>query len=194
MDCKFTSVPAILEIPEVRERVSPLSVEEYHRLDEFNEKGRRTELIRGIIIQKMSKSPLHSTLSKRLYDKIAPLLPEGYLVRREDPITMADSEPEPDISIVRGKESDFTAVHPTTAELVVEVAVSSAKLDRENASLYAEAGVKEYWIVLGPERQIEIRSEIQSSQYKKMRIVESHETIECGSIPGLRISLPDIFG
>jgi|GEM_PF-1784418 len=40
---------AILEIPEVRQRVSPLSVEEYHRLDEFNENGRRTELIRGIV-------------------------------------------------------------------------------------------------------------------------------------------------
>jgi len=40
---------AILELPEVRQRVSPLSVEEYHRLDEFNEHGRRTELIRGIV-------------------------------------------------------------------------------------------------------------------------------------------------
>jgi len=50
---------AILELPEVRERVSPLSVEEYHRLGEYNEHGRRTDLIRGIIIQKMSKTPLH---------------------------------------------------------------------------------------------------------------------------------------
>jgi len=41
---------AILEIPEVRQRVSRLSVEEYHRLDEFNNNGRRTELIRGIVI------------------------------------------------------------------------------------------------------------------------------------------------
>ena len=59
---------AILEIPEVRQRVSTLSVEEYHRLDEFNEHGRRTELIRGIVIEKMSKSPLHAFLTKRLYD------------------------------------------------------------------------------------------------------------------------------
>ena len=41
---------SILEIPEVRQRVSQLSVEEYHRLDEFNINGRRTELIRGIVI------------------------------------------------------------------------------------------------------------------------------------------------
>ena len=44
---------AILEIPEVRQRVSPFSVSEYHRLDERNENGRRTELIRGIVIEKI---------------------------------------------------------------------------------------------------------------------------------------------
>src|SRR5256885_12901615 len=66
----------ILEIPEVRQRVSPLSVEEYHRLDEFNEHGKRTELIRGVVIEKMSKSPLHSALGKRLYDLIAQTLPK----------------------------------------------------------------------------------------------------------------------
>ncbi len=149
-------MPAILEIPEVRQRVSPLTVEEYHRLDEFNEHGRRTELIRGIVIQKMSKSPLRSSLAKRLYDLIAPLLPKGLVVRREDPIILADSEPEPDTTVVRGSPADFFKAHPTSAELVIEVAVSSPALDRENASLYAEAGGTEYWIVLANDRQVEV--------------------------------------
>src|SRR5688500_10392559 len=130
---------AILEIPGVRERISRLSVEEYHRLDEFNENGRRTELIRGIVIEKMSKSPLHSALAKRLYDLISRILPPQCVIRREDPLTFADSEPEPDVAVVEGKESDFFNAHPSTAKLVIEVAVSSAALDRENASLYAEA-------------------------------------------------------
>jgi Uma2 family endonuclease len=78
------------------------------------------------------------------------------VVRREDPLTLKDSEPEPDIAVVRGSESEFFHAHPTTAELVIEVAVSSPVLDREAASLYAEAGVKEYWIVLGTTRQIEV--------------------------------------
>jgi hypothetical protein len=56
---------AILEIPEVRQRVSPLSVAEYHRLAEFNDNGRRTELIRGIVIEKSSKAllPVRSALA-----------------------------------------------------------------------------------------------------------------------------------
>ena len=57
---------ALLELPEVRERLSRLSVEEYHRLDEFNEHGRRTELIRGFIIEKMSK-PGEGAYAERLF-------------------------------------------------------------------------------------------------------------------------------
>ncbi|MBM3841130.1 MAG: Uma2 family endonuclease [Verrucomicrobia bacterium] len=149
------TMTAILEIPEVRRRVSPLTVEEYHRLDEFNEHGRRTELIRGVVIEKMAKSPLQTALSKQLCDLIAARLPSGFLVRHDAPITLADSEPEPDISVVRGTLADFVQAHPRTAELVIEVAVSSVALDRENASLYAEAGVKEYWIVLGDVESID---------------------------------------
>jgi hypothetical protein len=131
---------AILELAEVRERVSPLSVEEYyHRLGEHNDHGKRTELIRGIIIEKMSKSPRHNALSTQLYKRILAALPDGYTARKEEPLTFVDSEPEPDISVLRGQDSDFSSSHPESAELVVEIAVSSAALDREIASLYAEA-------------------------------------------------------
>src|SRR5262245_36184242 len=178
---------AILEIPEVRQRVSPLSVEEYHRLDEFNDNGRRTELIRGIVIEKMSKSPLHSSLVKRLYDTINPILPPGFGLRREDPLTLADSEPEPDIAIVRGVSKYFFRAHPTTAELVIEVAVSSPTLDRENASLYAEAGVKEYWIVLGAQQQVEVYLRPENGHYQEMRVPGPGDILECASVPTVRI-------
>ena len=186
-------MPAILEIPEVRERVSALSVEEYHRLDEFNEKGRRTELIRGIVIEKMSKSPLHSFIAKRLYDRITAALPKGWVVRREDPITLSDSEPEPDIAVVRGAEADFFKAHPTTAALVVEVAVSSPSLDRENASLYAEAGVTEYWIVLAQERRVEVYRRPTDGRYQEKVLFGPSDIIECASAPAVRIALADLF-
>src|SRR6266446_6316289 len=179
-------MPAILEIPEVRQRVSPLTVEEYHRLDEFNENGRRTEMVRGIVIQKMSKSPLHCFLAKRLYDLIALLLPKGLTIRREDPITLSDSEPEPDVTVVRGSETDFAKSHPSTAALVIEVAVSSVALDRENASLYAEAGVGEYWIVLARERQVELCRQPKNGLYVERRLASYEEVLECNTVPGLR--------
>jgi Uma2 family endonuclease len=185
---------AILELPEVRRRVSPLSVEAYHRLGEFNDRRRRTELIRGIVIEKMSKSPLHAALAKRLYDLISRLLPRGLLVRREDPLAFADSEPEPDIAIVRGTEAEFFHVHPTTADLVIEVAVSSPALDRENASLYAEAGVKEYWIVLASEGRIEAYRRPENGRYQEMRVVNVGETIQCEGVAGVSLRVSDLFG
>jgi Uma2 family endonuclease len=183
----------ILELSEVRRRVSPISVADYHRLGELNTRGRRTELIRGIVIEKMSKSPLHAAIAKRLYDLIARILPRGFVVRREDPITLADSEPEPDIAVVTGNERQFFEAHPTTAELVVEVAVSSPALDRENASLYAEAGVKEYWIVLAGEKQIEVYRRSEQGRYQEKRIAGPGDLIECASVPALRIQVSDLF-
>jgi Uma2 family endonuclease len=184
---------AILEIPEVRQRVSRLTVEEYHRLNEFNDNGRRTELIRGIVIEKMSKSPLHASIAKRLYDMIARMLPKGFVVRREDPITLADSEPEPDVAVVCGDEKDFFQAHPTSAELVIEVAVSSPTLDRENATLYAEAGVKEYWIVLGPERRVEVYRQPEGGRYRESLQFGADETLQCAGLPAVRIRVSDLF-
>jgi Uma2 family endonuclease len=186
-------VAAILDIPDVRQRLSPFSVEEYHRLDEFNEHGRRSELIRGYVIEKISKSPLHRTISSLLYKLLAAQVPPGYAVWKEEPLTLADSEPEPDISVTRGTETDFSRSHPSTAELVVEVAVSSPALDRENTSLYAEAGVKTYWTILGSERLVEVYSNPQGGRYRDKRVVGVKEILSCDSIPGVQVPVADLF-
>ncbi len=185
---------AILEIPEVRQRISPLSVDEYHRLDEFNKHGRRTELIRGVVIGKMSKSPLHCFIAKLLYDTISRLVPHGLVVRREDPITLAASEPEPDIAVVEGDSEAFFESHPATAELVIEVAVSSPRLDRENASLYADAKVKEYWIVLGEERRVEVYRAPKAGRYQEVYTLAPGDVLECLGIPSIRIPVSQLFG
>src|ERR1043166_4317299 len=102
-------MPELLDIPEVRDRISRFSVEEYHQLAEFNGNGRRTELIRGLIIEKMSKSPLHRLVCSRLYKFLLKVLPPGYSVWKEEPLGLRDSEPEPDIAVTRGEEQDFVS-------------------------------------------------------------------------------------
>jgi Uma2 family endonuclease len=186
-------MPAILELPEVRQRVSPLSVEEYHRLGEFTGRGKRTELIRGLVIEKKSKSPLHRTLVTLLYRFFIAHLPAGFMVWQEQPLTLADSEPEPDITVTRGGERDFREKHPTTAELVIEIAISSPTLDRANASLYAEAGVKEYWIVLGQESRVEIYRRPESGRYQESVVLGAEDTLECHSVPGVSLPLAGLF-
>lgn len=188
----MSAASEMLEIPEVRARLSPISVEQYHQFPEFNANGRRTELIRGMVIEKVSKSPLHCRIAKALYDRLLQAIPIGFSVRKDDPLTLADSEPEPDLAIVRGDERDFASRHPSTAALVIEVAVTSAAADRSMAAVYAEAGVEEYWIVLPVERRVEVHRGAEGGIYLERVIVED-DTLECANIPGVRIRFADLF-
>ena len=184
---------AILEIPEVRQRVHRWSVEKYERYVEQGGFAKNHELIRGFVIKKMPKSPLHLSISKRLYDFFLIRIPASFSVRQEGPLRLTDSEPEPDVAIVRGESDDFFQQHPTTAVLVIEVAVTSAALDRENASLYAEACVGEYWIVLPRERQIEVYRRPEAGVYRDMQTIREG-LLECAGVPGVSVVLGELFG
>src|SRR5688500_508986 len=98
---------ALLELPEVRRQVSPVSVAEYHTIGELNANGRRTELIRGIIIEKMPKSPLHRFFTEQLREIIGTQITAPNLIFSQEPLTTPHSEPEPDIMVVRGRAQDF---------------------------------------------------------------------------------------
>jgi Uma2 family endonuclease len=104
-----------------------------------------------------------------------------------------DSEPEPDLSLVRGSRRDFVEHHPGTAALVVEIAVSSTADDRALASLYAEAGVEEYWIVLPVERRIEIYRQPQNGAYLDCLSVTGDSALACGILPAIHIRLSELF-
>ncbi|NQX00982.1 Uma2 family endonuclease [bacterium] len=183
----------MLEIPEVRARVSPITVAQYQQFPEFNENGRRTELIHGVVIEKMSKSPLHSSIASALYDRIHPQVPPGFWLRKEEPLTLRDSQPEPDLSLVRGHRTNFAVSHPTTAALVIEIAVTSAAEDRTLASLYAAAGVEEYWIVLPLDRTVEVYRNPVNGIYLDSAVVEWEAMLECASFPAIRIRLAEVF-
>ena len=123
--------------------------EEYYRLAEIGFfQGERVELIEGEIVKMSPISPLHGEVLTLLAERLWQLFGEGYRVRVQLPLSLGDSEPEPDIAVVPGKAGDYVHAHPTTALLVVEVAQTSLEYDREvKAPLYARAGIPEYWIV-----------------------------------------------
>ena len=175
---------SVLDQPALRARVSRFSVEEYHRL---GENGRGTELIRGIIIEKRSKSSLHGTIASTLQALLMPAIPEGFCWRREEPLSLSDSEPEPDFAIVSGGREDYLRAHPRTAALVLEVAVTSPDADRALAEIYAGAEVAEYWVVLPNERPVEVLRRPENGRYREMRSYGSSEGIECESRAGCAI-------
>src|SRR5881394_3125307 len=129
----------LLDLPEVRERMHLKSVEEYHRAGETGVLSEDVELLRGIIVTKMPKSPLHELVANKLVTVLLTQLPKEFKVRREGPLTLRASEPEPDISVVKGEWDDWEKRHPSTAHLLIEVAVTTEALDEGKAEIYAEA-------------------------------------------------------
>jgi Uma2 family endonuclease len=190
----MSAASTILEIPEMRARVSPVAVAQYQQFPEFNENGRRTELIRGVIIEKISKSPLHSSIARRLFKMLQTSLPAEFTLLRKDPLVFADSVPEPDLAIVRGDEQTFSNQHPTTAALVIEIAVSSIAEDRSLTTLYAEAGVEEYWIVQPVEHRVEIYRRPERGAYLDRITVDGTAILQCVSLPFVRVNLDELFG
>lgn len=183
----------ILDLPAVRRRVAPISVETYHTWSEQGRVDQRTELLRGVIVEKMTKSPLHVMIVNRLCEFVAAAAGPGLFVRKEDPLTLADSEPEPDIAVVVGRPDDYRTAHPSTALLVAEIAVSSEDVDREKIAIYAEAGVAEFWLVLPDSATIEAYTGPQGSAYRECRRVARGEVLVATTMPGLRVSVDALF-
>ncbi len=182
----------LLTKPGFQKRALPLSVKVWHDMIEKGLAPKRAELIRGVIVEKMSKSSIHVFVLDSLIDFLKARLAGVYWVRQEAPLTLADSEPEPDISVVdlnlRG-----LAYHPSTARLVVEVAVTTLEEDREMASIYAEAGVQEFWIVNAKAQNIEVYRQPTTSGYLETEILSPGQTLKCSSLAGVEIEVGQLF-
>jgi Uma2 family endonuclease len=165
----------------------------YRALGEAGLIPKNTELLYGFVYTKMSKSPYHTFLIMRLLRLLGLVLPANWLARSEQPLHCQDSEPEPDISVVRGTEGDFLDDHPHTAELVIEVSVTSHDFDRSKLRAYALAGVKECWLVLAPEKQVEIYRQPEAGQYLEHQKHGPGGTLTSSSLPGLTITLEALF-
>src|SRR2546423_8171797 len=174
-------------------QVWPLSVKAYHALGEMDLIPEQTELLYGQVFHKMSKSPLHSFLALRLLRLLQSLVPAGYLCRPEQPITCQDSEPEPDLAVVRGLEEDFRQEHPRTAELVIEVCVTSHDYDRSKLRAYAGAGVKECWFVLAQANQIEVHRQPAADQFAERAVLGLGGRLTSSAVPEIALELDDLF-
>ncbi len=187
-------MPCPLEFPPFRERLTPLSVEAYHILGDRGLLPEKTELLDGVVVETMPKSPLHNHLVRCLAEMLRQFFGAGWLVQEEKPLQLgALSEPEPDVSVVRGHTADFVKTNPTSAVLVIEVALSSLAADELKAAIYAEASVPEYWIVRGEERCIEIQSSPQGATYLEKRMVAFGEDLKSQAAAGLSLDWGQLF-
>jgi Uma2 family endonuclease len=124
---------------------------EYERLVDLGafRPGEHLELVAGALLVREPEGGPHATAVGLVEDALREAFGRGFIVRAQNPIALDDdSEPEPDVAVVPGQRRDYTRAHPAHPVLVVEVADTSLPLDRaQKASLYARAGIADYWIV-----------------------------------------------
>ena len=133
---------------------------EYERLIDLGvfRPGERLELVAGELVVREPQGGPHATAVGLADDALRAAVGPGWTVRCQSPIALDDdSEPEPDVAIVAGRRRDYHRTHPQRPALVVEVADSSLRFDREEkGSLYARGGVADYWIVDLVSRALEV--------------------------------------
>lgn len=112
------------------------------------------------------------------------------------------SEPEPDFAIVALEAADAAERHPSTADLVIEISDSSMEYDRgEKASLYAKAGIMDYWLVNLRHGRVEVRRQPAADpgafygfNYALTSVHASGESLTPLAFPHLQLQVTELLG
>jgi Uma2 family endonuclease len=183
--------PITTSTERVLEPIWRLSVPQYHSMiaNGILEEDAQLELLEGLLIAKMTKNPRHRLSTGLLQDALLSLLPVNYHLNLQEPITLQDSEPEPDLAVICGQRLDYRDRHPDAASLEIVVEVADTSLERDSYGcgsrrtikqrIYARAGIPIYWILNLGDRQLEIYTQPnqEESIYKECQILSATESV-----------------
>jgi Uma2 family endonuclease len=132
--------------------IAKWTIDQYHELVNAGLLiDRRVELLAGDIIEMSPEGMFHAVYCGDAVDYLKQLLGNRAKVREAHPITLPnDSEPEPDIAVVKTSPTRYLDRHPYPADVfwLVEYADSTLTKDLNiKQQIYAAAGIQEYWIV-----------------------------------------------
>ena len=118
----------------------------------------RVELIRGEIVEMSPIGPRHSAFVDTLTELLVTRLAGRATVSIQNPVVLSDdSEPRPDLKILRRRSYKQQTPEADDTLLLIEVAETSLAYDRSvKLRLYAEAGIPEYWVVDCATESVEI--------------------------------------
>jgi hypothetical protein len=138
-----------------------LSVAKYHRLTELGilTEDDNVELLEGYLVRKMGHNSFHDGTLHRTLKRLRATVPPGWDIRIRSAVTLPDSEPEPDLALVRDEPNGYMTRHPNASDVGVLIAVADSTLEsdrQEKGRIYARAGIGCYWIINLPEAQVEV--------------------------------------
>ncbi|MEG4838526.1 Uma2 family endonuclease [Microcoleus sp. B9-D4] len=155
-------VESVAAIP--NDLILRLSIEQYHAIIQAGilTDDDSVELLEGWLVFKMPKNPPHRVTTRLVRTALENILPPGWYVDSQEPITLSNSEPEPDIVVVRGDTRQYLDRHPGAEDIALIIEVSDTTLQRDRTvkkRIYARAGIAIYWIVNLVEGLVEVYSQ-----------------------------------
>lgn len=134
---------------------------------------RRCELINGEIWDMVPEGEFHRFVNHRGVNYLRDMMKGEAEVFEAHPITLAESEPEPDISIIRLPDTLYLQHHPYPEDIywLVEVADSTLAYDlNTKRKLYAEAGIAEYWVIDVAGREMTMFRDLRDGDYSTQNV------------------------
>jgi Uma2 family endonuclease len=143
------------------EPVRRLTVAEYHKMikEGILYEDEPFELLEGWLVPKMTRNAPHDLAVGLAEDAIGPRLPPEWIRQSQSAVTTEDSEPEPDVAVVRGPRRRYGKQHPGPLEMGLVIEVSESSLNRDRTvkhRIYARSRVPVYWIVNLIDMHIEV--------------------------------------
>lgn len=127
------------------------TVEDYHQMIQAGIlSDRNVELINGEIINMSPEGPIHHFLNVTIADYLRSLLESKAIISEAHPITLRDSEPEPDITIIRSPIAQYKNHHPYPEDIFWVIEISDSTLSKDlgvKKKSYASEGIREYWVI-----------------------------------------------
>lgn len=160
--------------------------------------GDRVELIRGELKRKMTSGTRHVYCLNRLNRLLLLAVGDQAIISPQNPVRLLDSLPEPDLAVLRPVEDEYATTRPlpTDVLLFVEIADTTLKYDRTvKASLYAENGIREYWIVDLNSEAIDVyRQPHPDGTWGHMRTHGRGEVLTIEALATVSLAAADVLG
>ncbi len=155
------------------------------------------ELIQGEIVKMSPLGSLHIYVVNQLNNRLVPLVHKSAVVSVQNPIRLADSEPQPDLAVLLPYTARRPRTPPLASEvmLVIEVADTTIAYDRSvKVPLYGRAGIPEVWLVDLAENAIEVYRGPSAAGYRKKETYGRGDVLRAEGLPDLVLNVDDILG
>ena len=177
-----------------------LTTADYHSMIEAGilGPGDRVELLAGEIYEAAAVGSPHASCVMRLNEWFSTRVGDRAIVNVQNPVELSDlSEPEPDLTLLVRREGFYADRHPGPADvlLLIEVALTSYEYDRNlKLPLYAEAGIREVWLIALERQVIEVYRDPSGDSYRWAENRRAGDTLAPSALPDLELDVSELIG